>query len=283
MIEISKLQPRTIPVSVIIPTYNASTTIERALDSVLLQSSQPAQIIVVDDASDDNTIEVIEKFCATHGILNIKKISLPKNVGPASARNAGWDHATEEFIAFLDADDSWHPQKLAIQYTWMQQNPNVLLSGHRCEFGANTEADLNPSESANRVSYSIQLFTLKSFILRNRLSTPTVMLRRDIQQRFLAGKRYSEDYLLWVEIIATHKVAGFINLPLTRLYKNRYGASGLSGDLWEMQKGELDTLSRLYRASILQLNKLSFLALLTLSWLKFIKRLLICISLRKLE
>ena len=277
MIEISDFQPHTIPVSVIIPTFNASSTIERALESVLLQISMPAQIIVVDDASEDNTVEVLEKFCTAHSLLNIKKICLPKNVGPASARNVGWDNSTEEFIAFLDADDSWHPQKLAIQYLWMKKNPGIVLSGHRCEFEPTAQADVNLSESTSQTSCSIQLFTLKSFILRNRLSTPTVMLRRDIQQRFLAGKRYSEDYLLWVEIIATHTNAGFIDLPLTRLYKNRYGASGLSGDLWKMQKGELDTLCRLYRASIIKLNKLSFLALLTLSWMKFIKRFMICL------
>jgi glycosyltransferase involved in cell wall biosynthesis len=282
MIEISDFQPHTIPVSVIIPTFNASSTIERALESVLLQISVPAQIIVVDDASEDNTVEVLEKFCAAHSLLNIKKICLPKNVGPASARNVGWDNATEEFIAFLDADDSWHPQKLAIQYSWMKKHPDIVLSGHRCEFGPNFQTLFNPSENTCQIPYLIQIFTLNSFILRNRLSTPTVMLRRDIHQRFLTGKRYSEDYLLWVEIIATHTVVGFINLPLTHLYKNRYGASGLSGDLWEMQKGELDTLFRLYNASILKLNKWSFLALLTLSWMKFIKRFLICTLMRKL-
>ena len=283
MIEISDFQPHTIPVSVIIPTFNSSSTIERALESVLLQISVPAQIIVVDDASEDNTVEILEKFCAAHSLLNIKKICLPKNFGPASARNVGWNNATEEFIAFLDADDTWYPQKLAIQYSWMQKNPDVVLSGHRCEFGPISQTLLNLSESNNQIPYLVQIFTLKSFILRNRLSTPTVMLRRDIPQRFLPGKRYSEDYLLWVEIIARHTVAGFINLPLTRLYKSRYGASGLSGDLWQMQKGELDTLCRLYKASILKLNKLSFLALLALSWLKFIKRLLICILLRRLQ
>ena len=110
-------------VSVVIPTYNARSTIERALQSVANQSLNAIEVIVIDDASTDDTINIVSEFSATSKIA-IRILRSDQNAGPGSARNRGWDSSTGEFIAFLDADDVWHPQKLEIQVREMQQESN---------------------------------------------------------------------------------------------------------------------------------------------------------------
>ena len=96
-------------VSVIIPSFNASALLPDAIESVLRQSAGIPEIIVVDDGSTDATAEVVRQFRA-----RIHYIRQP-NAGAAAARNSGISRATGQFIAFLDADDWWHPSKLEHQ------------------------------------------------------------------------------------------------------------------------------------------------------------------------
>lgn len=95
------------PISVVIPAYNASAYLRTTLESVFAQSMQPHEVIVVNDGSTDDTVAIAESFGAT-------VISL-ENHGPSAARNAGTQAAGSEFIAYLDADDIWAPEKLALQ------------------------------------------------------------------------------------------------------------------------------------------------------------------------
>ena len=101
-------------VSVIIPTYNSQDTICRALDSVIAQTLQPFEIIVVDDGSVDNTISVIKEF--SHQLKDdfLKLVELGCNSGPGRARNVGINISKGQLLAFLDSDDSWYPEKLEI-------------------------------------------------------------------------------------------------------------------------------------------------------------------------
>ena len=90
-------------VSVVIPCFNSAKTIERALRSVEHQTTKPHEVLVVDDASSDDTVSVIEQY-ARSSSLNIRVIKQSANGGPSVTRNAAWNVATGEFIAFLDAD-----------------------------------------------------------------------------------------------------------------------------------------------------------------------------------
>ena len=116
-------------VSVIIPAYNSASTIIRALQSVAAQTLVPLGIMVVDDASIDTTREVAANFASTSSIP-LHVITHPANGGPSTARNAGWDRAIGDYIAFLDADDQWHPRKIELQYPIMQTQPEVTMSCH---------------------------------------------------------------------------------------------------------------------------------------------------------
>jgi glycosyltransferase involved in cell wall biosynthesis len=252
-----------LPVSVIIPAHNAAATLARAVESVLAQTRAPMELIIVDDASTDSTTEVVQALCAQHPTEPIKMLRLADNIGPGSARNAGWRLATGEFIAFLDADDAWHPRKLEIQYSWLSAHSDIALCGHRCV--VRDEGDLVPVLEA--ASPTVRRFGLRSFLVANRLSTPTVMVRRAIPNRFREGKRYSEDYLLWMEIVAIHGPAAFIDLPLAFLFKARYGATGLSAQHGAMRLGEIDTFDQLRQAHIIGWPEWALVS--TWAWLKF--------------
>lgn len=252
-----------LPVTVVIPAFNAAATLPRALASVFAQTRAPAEIVVVDDASQDHTWEVLQAL--DKDALPIRTLRLASNGGVAAARNAGWAVASQDYVAFLDADDAWHPRKLEIQYRWMVDHPQTVLCGHRCEVAGGPAASEPPTDDL-----PVRHFGLGSFLVTNRLSTPTVMLRRSLDERFAGGKRYSEDYLLWMQIVATHGAAGYIDLPLALLFKARYGTSGLSGDLWRSQLGEIDTFSRLRRAGIIGIG--TWLGVVAWSWVKFTRR-----------
>jgi glycosyltransferase involved in cell wall biosynthesis len=255
-----------LPVSVIVPAYNAAATLSRALASIDAQTCLPAEIILVDDASHDATWDIIQKLSVQHRDLAIKTVRMSENSGPAAARNAGWAIASQNFVAFLDADDAWHPRKLEVQYRWLADHAHIMLCGHRCI--VKDEETPIPDLPAGEIP--VRFHGVASFVVANRLSTPSVMLRRAVSERFTGRKRCSEDFLLWVQIVARYGPAAFIDLPLAFLFKARYGAAGLSGDLWSMFRGELDSYARLRQAKII--DHASWLAVVIWSWGKFVLR-----------
>ena len=260
-----------LPVSVIIPCYCCAATIERAVSSVMAQTVLPAEVWLIDDASPDGgqTLEVLYELKQRYsGKTHIEIISLKENSGPSVARNTGWDAATQPYIAFLDADDAWHPRKLEIQYNWMKEHPHVALTGH--PFVWVKKDDPTQTIPANWHAWQITPFRL---LLSNLFSTPSVMLRSDLPYRFDPAKRHSEDYLLWLQIVLSGHTAWRLELPLTYLYKAPFGERGVSADLWKMEKGELDTYWKLHRQG--SITKLSLLAITTYSLLKYIRRLII--------
>jgi len=116
-------------VSVIIPAYNRAHLIGRAIASVLAQSYRNFEIIVVDDASTDNLAAIL----AEANSPQLRCITHPRNRGAAAARNTGIAAANGEFVAFLDSDDVWYPDKLAAQVAAMRQQPPEIV-GHVCAY-----------------------------------------------------------------------------------------------------------------------------------------------------
>ncbi len=109
----------TLPISVIIPAYQAATLIERALAGISEQTFAPAEVIVVDDGSTDYTGDIAKRAGAT--------VVRQRNSGVSSARNTGIRAATQPWIAFLDADDRWFPDKLAAQWAVVERQPQARL------------------------------------------------------------------------------------------------------------------------------------------------------------
>lgn len=254
------------PVTVVIPCFRCATTIGRALASVVQQSKMPAEVILVDDASGDETWATLTALANAYP-GRVKLLHLEVNQGAAAARNAGWESATREYIAFLDADDAWHPNKIEIQYTYMRNHPKVVLCAH--EHRVLNKADLSPDwELPNWVASPIHKWPL---LLVNKFITPSVMVRRDIQQRFCSGRRYMEDRLLWLEIVCDGGRIDKLGVDLAATYKKPYGAGGLSSNLWEMTRSDMGNY-RLLRARG-SLSLLAAYALMVFSLLKFWRRL----------
>jgi len=254
-----------VPISVVIPCYRCSTTIKRSIDSICQQTQRPVEVVLVDDASGDETIVVLHELAKQYAGW-IKVISLSENKGAASARNVGWNVATQPYIAFLDADDSWHPSKLYTQYEYMCNNPNVTLCGHQSIWLSDGEAPPDILEN-----FAVTSISGGSLLFRNAFSTPTVMLKRDIPFRYQEGRRYAEDLLLWQQVAFAGLQVVRIESPLAYIHKPLYGADGLSAQLWKMEQGELNNFLVLYQAG--RINLMLYVASVFLSIVKFIRRL----------
>ena len=112
--------PHAVAISVVVPAYNAAAHIPRALDSVLGQTHPPAEIIVVDDGSTDATAEVVRSYGSAVRLITTD------HVGAGQARNMGIEAARYPWIAFLDADDEWLPEKLALQAALVARHPDLV-------------------------------------------------------------------------------------------------------------------------------------------------------------
>lgn len=228
--------------SVIIPCYNCSATIDRAIKSVTEQMALPSEIILIDDCSNDNllTIKAIRNHQKKYKNLNIIILQMPSNKGSASARNEAWNHATQPYLAFLDADDVWHPEKLSIQYAWMKKYPEVFLTAHD---STQIEHSVSFLKIETRIDFlKVNLLKLLFF---NYFPTRSIMLKRDIKYRFLPDKRYAEDYLLWLSIALDGHPVYYLDQQLSYSFKNDFGDSGLTSDLFKTHRGEIDTYRQL--------------------------------------
>ena len=115
-------------ISVVIPTYNYACFIREAVESVLNQTRQPHEVIVVDDGSTDDTAEVLKPYTDAGRIRYHRQ----DNAGLCAARNAGLSLATGDAFALLDSDDAWHPKKLEYQTAYLESHPECGLVGTAC-------------------------------------------------------------------------------------------------------------------------------------------------------
>jgi len=222
------------PVSAVIPCYRCAATIGRAVASVAAQTLRPAELILVDDGSGDGTPDTLHALAAQYGNW-IRIIALPVNGGAADARNAGWAAATQPYLAFLDADDAWHARKIELQYGYLKEHPEVALCAHRHDILAASEVPDRPvgEVASERISKG-------SLLLSNNFFAPSMMmLKRELPQRFLPGRRHVDDHLLWLQIVCAGHTLVRLSPKLAYTYKRPFGESGLSGQLWIMERSEL--------------------------------------------
>ena len=260
--KVSTAGPR---VSVVIPSYNSQGTIVRALRSVVAQTLRPTEVIVVDDGSADDSVSVVKQFSRWFESESFKLVELGSNYGPGYARNVGWDRASGDFIAFLDADDAWHRCKLQIQATYMLKHNELALTGHRCL--CLSQQATPPALAEN---WQVKPILARQLMLSYQVLTPSVIVKRQIPHRFNPTKRYSEDRLLWLQIVLDGHKAARLELPLAYLYKAPYGEGGLSSQLWKMEKGELDVYTELRRTGCL--NRVEETVLKAFSLSKYLRR-----------
>lgn len=257
-----------VPVSVVIPCFRCATTIGRAIASIAQQTQKPAEVILIEDDSGDDTLAALRQFEQANPGW-VKVLQSDENRGAASARNAGWAAASQPYVAFLDADDAWHPQKIEIQYAYMRAHPEVILCGHGHRVINQTDA-LPDWAIGEWKEKRIHKWVL---LLSNRFITPSVMVRRDVEHRFVERQRYMEDHMLWLLLVCSGGSAVKLSAELAAIYKRPFGVTGLSAQIWPMGRGDLGNYRRLYRAGCINGFQLGTLGL--YSALKHLRRLLI--------
>lgn len=187
-------------ISVVIPTYNSSEFIERALNSVFSQSELPNEIIISDDGSVDSTLKKVRDIVKTNRMEKICKIILNSHSGPGAARNKGILAASKDWIAFLDSDDFWHVDKI-------KEVKKQCSSDSEINFICHNEILINYRGKKIFSKYSIRYDSNKSLFdqlyERNMISTSTVICKKEILLNhglFNENLMSAQDYELWLRI-----------------------------------------------------------------------------------
>lgn len=162
-------------ISVIIPTWNRAGTIRRSIDSVLAQTYEISEVVIMDDGSTDDTEEVI----AAIGDERVRYHRMPENGGASRARNAGVDKAKHEIIAFHDSDDVWEPDKLEKQFACWEEMPEAVMIYCALTYrDPDTGEDMVfPFADIPREKLSGNMTEL--LLHRNTIDTPTMLLRKE--------------------------------------------------------------------------------------------------------
>lgn len=223
-------------ISVIVPLYNGEKTIRETVESILNQTLQDFELIIINDGSQDEGLEIISKFQDSR----IKVFSYP-NSGISTTRNRGIFHATGEYISFIDADDLWTPNKLESQLKALQENPKAAVayswSDHINEFG----------QSLNRGSYMTvngdvyAKILLIDFIANG--SNP--LIRREALMAvggFDESLSTSADWDMWVRLAARYH---FIAVPSPQILY-RISSSSMSSNVDKQEAESLQVIEKAF-------------------------------------
>lgn len=203
-------------VSVIIPVYNGASYICQSIESALCQQV-PLEIIVINDRSTDTTEKVLEKY---HNDSRIRCFKNDRKLGASGSRNKGIQLARGHYIAFLDADDWWEPEKLKRQLSLLEKEHAVLCSTAR----RLVHPDGSPMNKIIHVPSKISYLTL---LKHNCINCSSVLVLKDVAAEFpMEHEDSHEDYIMWLKILKKYKYACGIDEPLLNY---RLSASGKSG------------------------------------------------------
>lgn len=258
---------RVLPVSVVIPCHRAATTLARAVESVARQSEIPAEVILVDDASEDRTADVVAELARGAWPFAMRASRLPENRGPGEARNEGCAIADprSRYIAFLDADDAWVPAKLERQLRWMESHPDVTWTAHRCGIVGDAEVAMAvPRKAAARP------ITRTGLLLRNAVATPTVVVRATAGARFRPGWRWCEDLMLWLDLLDHGHRGAMLDESLAVLGRRPTTPGGSTGNLAAMYSGERRVIRTLVAEG--RMSSPAALVWQTYSWARYLRR-----------
>jgi len=216
-------------VSVLIPTWNRADLLPRTVQSVLNQTEQDFEIIIIDDASDDMTSDVVRGLQKKDSRISYERLS-ENSGGAATPKNKGIKKATGEFIAVLDADDIWHPEKLERQLKLFTKTPSLSAVG--CAYN-------NIRDGGNEVQHIPEVDHNKAILIKDYMGPGScIMYKKSLFETVgLFDPRFKnyQDWDMRIRIALADKFFGFINEPLldyivdeksisnrSRSYTNRY-------------------------------------------------------------
>lgn len=218
-------------ISVVMPSYNSAVFISDAISSVISQTFNDWELLIIDDCSRDQSFSIAQEYAKIDN--RIKVIKLKKNSGVANARNIGIENAKGDYIAFLDSDDYWHPDKLEKQINFFQNNPNIdiIFSGYY---------RFNGRGILGKVNVPIRAIEYKDLLKGNCIGNLTGIYKRhkfsDIRQKNVGA----EDYLFWLEIFSNSNAKGAGIAESLAYYRVAESSKSLSSNKFKSAKWTWD-------------------------------------------
>ncbi|MGN7821873.1 glycosyltransferase family 2 protein [Chitinophaga sp. 22536] len=257
-------------VSVVIPVYNSEKTIKNCIDSVLNQTYKKiSEVILVNDGSADSSRDIIQQIIKENTTaIDIKLIDQP-NGGVSAARNAGLRAARGTYIALLDSDDEWKPEKLATQMQYFEKDKTIDFIG--CN--RNDEVIGFPYKEKDGI---IEV-SLRKLLFKTVAQTSTAVFKSVILSEvgyYDEKQRYAEDGNYWLRISMVRRMIVLQkSLVTTGGGKKNFGVSGLSANLNGMEAGVRKNINEMY--SLHQITWPEFIFFHVFSYVKYIRRIVV--------
>ena len=240
-------------ISIVLPTFNEGDFIEKTVNSVF-ENFKNVELIVVDDNSTDNSLEIIDKYSE---LKNINIIRLKKNKGPSFCRNLGMRLSKSKYISFIDSDDTWDTKKLEKQIRFMEDNNFVF-----------TYTDYTPffeREGIKKIKKSTSLvesFNFETFTRNSSINTTTMIISRSILKTHRFKKiKLLEDYVFKCELLINNKAMKLNeNLATYRILNQSRSSKRIKNIywLWNVNKkfNKLNFLENLLSIFSISLNSI---------------------------
>ena len=213
-------------VSIVTASYNCEQFISETIQSVISQTYTNWELLIIDDNSSDNSVAIIKEFSQID--TRIQLFQLKINQGAAKARNVGIEKSTGEFIAFLDSDDVWLPQKLTLQIAFMKKN--------NFNFTHTSYFFMDESSRVLTKIYSVKKkLSYKNMLYTNSIGCLSVVLNQSkMGKLFMPNMRKRQDYAHWLSILKSEPFAYGLEEPLAkyRIRKNSMSANKIEMLKW---------------------------------------------------
>ena len=228
-------------VSIITPAYNAAEFLPETIESVLKQTFSDWEMIIIDDCSEDNTFEIATNYSVKDS--RIKVIKNEVNSGVAATRNHGLDVASGDYIAFVDSDDMWLPEKLKKQIQFMEENGYALTYTKYQVF-------ITETKEKGKIIKAPKKMTAKKILGNTAIGCLTVMVNKKIVGDFrMPLLKHTEDNCTWQEILSR----GFLAFGLQEVLSlYRISRNSLTSKKSSAAKQQWETYRSFYRFSVVK-------------------------------
>lgn len=219
-------------IAIIMPAFNAEATIERAILSVINQSYSEWRLYIIDDCSTDKTRVIINSYLHDNRITLVKN---QENQGVARTRNVGLLHCHEQIISFIDSDDEWSPNKLAVQIVDLANQPGIAATAYL----------YIDKKKSLLLSFKHSTLTLQQFLKKEfRVCFSSIMINRGKHQNILFDEIGHEDFLYLYQWISVFKTMTITNQPLVNYY---VAAGSVSSDKVKAFKWHYGILKKIFK------------------------------------
>ncbi|MBD1921808.1 glycosyltransferase [Microcoleus sp. FACHB-831] len=223
-------------ISTIIPAYNSEKTIRETIESVINQSFSDLEIIVINDGSQDSTLEIVS--CISEPRLKVFSYA---NAGVSASRNRGFSHATGEYISFLDADDIWTPDKLEAQLKALQENPQAGVAYSWTNWIDESGRFLRPGLHIARTGDVYKNLLVKDFIESG--SNPLIRRQALVEVGgFDESLMNTADWDMWLRLAARYN---FVAVPSPQILY-RVAPSSMSSNVWRIEDESLKIIEKAF-------------------------------------